>query len=222
MDGRTDPADAQTIIIRTVRIFIGEAGSGGFVGWFGHSHWQWLHQWSWRLWLVPAFIALLRGNLGFHGDGHGHGLFQQETIEQGVVMKQVGALICGWVFAIGLGVSGMTKPAKVIGFLDVTGDWDPSLMLVMGGAVLLGLITFPWVLKRGVPIFGERFILTEKAGVDASLLWGAALFGMGWGLSGYCPGPALVSVVTGNLAVIVFVIAMIAGLGIGQWWIMKK
>jgi uncharacterized membrane protein YedE/YeeE len=137
-------------------------------------------------------------------------------------MNQFSAFVCGWVFAIGLGVSGMTKPSKVIGFLDVTGHWDPSLMFVMGGAVLLGLISFPLVLRRKMPILGEKFILPENAGLDAKLLGGAALFGLGWGMSGYCPGPALVSIVTGNLAVIVFVMAMIAGLGIGQWLLTRK
>ena len=137
-------------------------------------------------------------------------------------MNQFSAFVCGWVFAIGLGVSGMTKPSKVIGFLDVTGHWDPSLMFVMGGAVLLGLISFPLVLRRKMPILGEKFILPEKAGLDAKLLGGAALFGLGWGMSGYCPGPALVSIVTGNLAVIVFAMSMIAGLGIGQWLLTRK
>jgi uncharacterized membrane protein YedE/YeeE len=132
-------------------------------------------------------------------------------------MKQISAFFCGWIFAIGLGVSGMTQPAKVIGFLDVAGRWDPTLMFVMGGAVLLGLVSFSWVLKRQTPVLADRFILPEKTRVDPCLLYGAALFGLGWGLSGYCPGPALVSLVTGNVSVIVFVISMMAGLGLGGW-----
>jgi uncharacterized membrane protein YedE/YeeE len=136
-------------------------------------------------------------------------------------MKQISAFFCGWMFAIGLGVAGMTQPGKVIGFLDVAGEWDPTLMFVMGGAVMLGLVSFSWVLKRRTPMLADRFILPEKNGVDHCLLSGAALFGLGWGLSGYCPGPALVSVVTGNLSVIVFVISMIAGLGLGQWLLAK-
>jgi uncharacterized membrane protein YedE/YeeE len=137
-------------------------------------------------------------------------------------MKQISAFFCGWIFAIGLGVAGMTQPAKVIGFLDVAGHWDPTLMFVMGGAVMLGLVSFPWVLKRRAPVFEDRFVLPEKTGFDACLLSGAALFGLGWGLSGYCPGPALVSVVTGHVSVIVFVIAMMAGLGLGQWLLAKR
>jgi uncharacterized membrane protein YedE/YeeE len=137
-------------------------------------------------------------------------------------MKQISAFFCGLIFAVGLGVAGMTQPGKVIGFLDVAGRWDPSLMFVMGGAVLLGLVSFSWVLQRRAPVFEERFILPEKTGVDPFLLTGAALFGLGWGLSGYCPGPALVSIVTGHVSVIVFVIAMMAGLGLGQCLLAKR
>jgi uncharacterized membrane protein YedE/YeeE len=132
-------------------------------------------------------------------------------------MKQISAFFCGWLFAIGLGIAGMTQPAKIIGFLDVAGSWDSSLLFVMGGAVTLGLVSFPLVLRRRSPILGENFMLPEKSTIDSRLLSGAALFGVGWGLSGYCPGSALVSLVTGNPSVIVFVMSMIAGLGIGQW-----
>ena len=132
-------------------------------------------------------------------------------------MKQLSAFFCGWLFAIGLGIAGMTQPAKIIGFLDVAGTWDASLMLVMGGAVTLGLVSFPLVLRRRAPILEEHFLLPEKSTIDRRLVSGAALFGVGWGLSGYCPGPALVSLVTGNPSLIVFVLSMLAGLGIGQW-----
>ena len=138
-------------------------------------------------------------------------------------MKLLSALICGWVFAVGLGLSGMTQPAKVIGFLDVTGDWDPTLMFVMGGAVMLGLVTFPLVLKRHTPLLAETFVVPDNTKrIDVKLLSGAALFGVGWGLSGYCPGPALVSIVTGNLSVIVFFISMLIGLAIGQRLALKN
>ncbi len=132
-------------------------------------------------------------------------------------MRQLSAIFCGWLFAFGLGIAGMTKPDKIIGFLDVAGNWDPSLLFVMGGAVSLGLVGFALVLRRRSPLLDERFMLPEKISIDASLVSGAAIFGIGWGLSGYCPGPALISLVTGNLSVIVFVGAMIAGLGLGQW-----
>ena len=137
-------------------------------------------------------------------------------------MKQLSALFCGWLFAVGLGIAGMTQPTKIIGFLDVAGAWDPSLLFVMGGAVGLGLGSFAWVLSRRSPVLEDRFLLPEKTAIDPALLGGAALFGIGWGLSGYCPGPALVSLVTGNVSVIVFVAAMLAGLGIGQWLVGRK
>ena len=132
-------------------------------------------------------------------------------------MRKLSVFFCGWLFAIGLGVAGMTQPAKIIGFLDVSGAWDPSLLFVMAGAVFFGLAAFPLVLKRPSPILEERFALPDKAGIDRRLLAGAALFGVGWGLSGYCPGPALVSLVTFNPSVLVFVASMLAGLGLGQW-----
>jgi hypothetical protein len=137
-------------------------------------------------------------------------------------MKLLSALFCGWLFAVGLGVAGMTRPSKIIGFLDVAGAWDPSLVFVMGGAVAFGLVSFAWVLKRRAPVFNGQFVLPEKAGIDPGLLGGAALFGIGWGLSGYCPGPALASLVTGNASVFVFVAAMLAGLGVGQWLAARK
>jgi len=142
-----------------------------------------------------------------------------KTAEGGLklAVKQISVFFCGWLFAVGLGVAGMTRPAKVIGFLDVAGAWDPSLLFVMGGAVMFGLAAFAWVLKRPSPVFEARFALPDKTGVDRSLLAGAALFGVGWGLSGYCPGPALVSLVTFDASVWVFVAAMLAGLGLGQW-----
>jgi len=137
-------------------------------------------------------------------------------------MKQLSVFFCGWLFAVGLGVAGMTQPEKIIGFLDVAGAWDPSLLFVMGGAVSLGLASFPWVLRRPSPVLEESFALPKNAAIDARLLAGAGLFGIGWGLSGYCPGPALASLVTGNVSVLVFVAAMLAGLWIGQWFSAKK
>lgn len=128
-------------------------------------------------------------------------------------MRSFSAFLSGWIFALGLGIAGMTQPAKIIGFLDVTGNWDPTLMFVMGGAVGLGLLTFNCVLKRLRPVLEDDFHVPEKRRVDGRLLAGAAMFGIGWGLSGYCPGPALASLVTGNPAVLIFVASMCIGLG---------
>jgi uncharacterized membrane protein YedE/YeeE len=116
-------------------------------------------------------------------------------------------LLSGLLFALGLGISGMTDPRKVLGFLDVAGAWDPSLALVMGGALLVYL-PFVQLLARTRPAVRPL----EDGRLGAPLLVGAAVFGVGWGLTGYCPGPALVSLATGQLGVLVFAAAMFAGM----------
>jgi uncharacterized protein len=131
-------------------------------------------------------------------------------------MKVLSAFLFGVIFGLGLGVGGMTQPTKIIGFLDVAGHWDPTLAFVMGGAVTVSLVLFPLILKRSRPALAERFVLPVKRRIDVPLLGGAALFGIGWGLSGYCPGPALVSLVTASRPVMVFVVFMAAGLYLGR------
>ena len=121
------------------------------------------------------------------------------------------ALGAGFVFGIGLWVSGMANPKKVLGFLDVAGNWDASLMLVMGGAVAVTLVAFRFVLARPKPMFAEKFHLPEKKHIDVPLVAGAAIFGVGWGIAGYCPGPALTALSTLSHESILFVLAMIAG-----------
>ena len=119
------------------------------------------------------------------------------------------AFLAGLTFAIGLGISGMTQPAKVIAFLDVTGAWDPSLAFVMLGAVGVHLV-FARRLKTGAaPRFAPSFALPLTTGIDRRLLLGAALFGIGWGIAGFCPGPAVVSVVTLAPTALAFVAAML-------------
>ena len=125
------------------------------------------------------------------------------------------SFITGLLFAVGLGISGMTQPEKVIGFLDVTGDWDPSLTLVMGGAVFVYLLVFRVVLpRRERPVVGDRFGIPSRRDIDKPLVLGAALFGAGWGLAGFCPGPALTSTVTGMVPVLLFTAAMFVGFGV--------
>ena len=128
------------------------------------------------------------------------------------MVTALSAFVCGLVFALGLGLGGMTQPARVIGFLDVTGPWDPTLAFVMGGAVSTASLFFPRILVRSKALSGARFAVPTRQDIDAPLVLGAALFGVGWGLAGYCPGPALVSLVTGSPSVFIFVAAMIAGL----------
>ena len=127
------------------------------------------------------------------------------------------ALFAGALFGVGLAVSGMTNPAKIIGFLDVAGQWDPTLMFVMGGALLVTIPAFRLILGRPYPLLADGFTLPTKTALDRRLLGGAALFGVGWGLSGFCPGPAVVALVTGLLPVFAFVGAMVGGMAIYAW-----
>jgi uncharacterized protein len=112
--------------------------------------------------------------------------------------RMIVALLAGMLFGVGLAVSGMVNPAKVVGFLDVAGgEWDPTLIFVMGGALLVTILAFRMILKRARPILADGFALPSKSAVDRRVLGGAALFGVGWGLSGFCPGPAVAAMVTG-------------------------
>ncbi|WP_340150231.1 DUF6691 family protein [uncultured Sneathiella sp.] len=126
------------------------------------------------------------------------------------------SLISGLLFGFGLALSGMVSPGKVIGFLDLTGNWDPSLAFVMGGGVLVTLISFRFILKRSTPLFGGEFKLPTKKDLDKRLVVGAILFGLGWGLGGLCPGPALSSLAYGNMKIVVFVLSMIGGIIIAK------
>jgi uncharacterized protein len=130
------------------------------------------------------------------------------------VWRTLAALGCGLVFGLGLAVSGMMNPAKVIGFLDVAGDWDPTLVFVMGGALLVTVPGYRVILKRRRPVLAGGFSLPTKKSVDAPLILGSTLFGVGWGLVGFCPGPAVAAIGTGLPAVLGFVAAMIAGMAL--------
>ena len=123
-------------------------------------------------------------------------------------------VVAGFIFAAGLTLSGMTQPAKVSGFLDVAGAWDPSLAWVMCGAVIVYFAADRWARRRSRPLFATTFPSRPSPRVDGPLLVGAALFGVGWGLSGFCPGPALVSVGAGVHAALWFVPAMLAGMAL--------
>lgn len=126
----------------------------------------------------------------------------------------ISALIVGLIFGIGLILGGMTNPAKVLGFLDLAGQWDPSLALVMGGAIAVGLIAFRIAGGRPTSLLGEPMRLPTKIDIDKRLIIGSLVFGAGWGLAGFCPGPALVAFGSGSLQATVFVAAMLAGMGL--------
>jgi uncharacterized membrane protein YedE/YeeE len=128
-------------------------------------------------------------------------------------MKQVlAALLSGLVFGAGLALAGMTNPAKVLSFLDVTGAWDPTLALVMGSALGVNALGYALTRRRAKPLLAEAFALPTRADLDARLLGGAALFGVGWALVGLCPGPALASLARGDAHALGFVAAMCAGM----------
>ncbi len=127
--------------------------------------------------------------------------------------KPLAALAAGLLFGLGLAVSQMINPPKVLNFLDVTGAWDPSLALVLGGAVVVGFIAFRFILARETPVLAHRFELPTRTEIDLRLIGGAVIFGIGWGLIGLCPGPAIASLAYGNLESVWFVIALAIGLG---------
>jgi len=124
----------------------------------------------------------------------------------------LGGLIAGLLFGAGLSMSGMMNPAKVIGFLDITGHWDPSLAFVMLGGLIVTALGYKFVLRRDRPLFETGFAVPARRDIDPSLLLGAGLFGLGWGLAGYCPGPALAGIGFGNIETLTFVAAMLAGM----------
>lgn len=124
------------------------------------------------------------------------------------------SLLTGLVFGVGLIVSGMANPAKVLGFLDLAGPWDPSLAFVMGGAIAVGTVAFAFARRRTLSILGLEMRLPSSARLDRRLVIGSLLFGVGWGIAGFCPGPALVALGMGQGKAAVFVLAMLAGMGI--------
>lgn len=123
----------------------------------------------------------------------------------------IAAMASGALFGIGLAMSGMTDARRVLGFLDVSGDFDPTLMFVLGGAVATTAVMFRYVIRRGRPLLADRFHLSNLRHVDGRLLGGAAIFGVGWGLAGYCPGPALTGLSAASFEALWFVPAMLAG-----------
>jgi uncharacterized membrane protein YedE/YeeE len=127
-------------------------------------------------------------------------------------MKSLAGLLCGLLFGLGLAVSGMTDTNRVLGFLDLFGDWQPALLLVMGSAVAVTLIGFRLVLRSPKPFFELSFYLPQTRDINGQLLAGAGLFGIGWGVYGYCPGPAVSALLYGERDTLLFVVAMIVGM----------
>lgn len=131
-------------------------------------------------------------------------------------MRLLTTYLIGVVFGVGIVVAGMANPAKVLNFFDIAGTWDSSLILVMGGALVVTFVGYRLVLPRPAPLFEPRFSLPTSRVIDAKLVGGSALFGVGWGITGFCPGGALPALGTGQGEVLIFVAAMIAGLLAGK------
>ena len=121
------------------------------------------------------------------------------------------SLLCGIIFGIGLSLSQMINPNKVLNFLDISGNWDPSLIFVMMGALAVAFVSFRWVLKRPAPLLAESFHISKKASLDKPLILGAAIFGIGWGMTGYCPGPAVANLGLLSLESLIMVVAIYSG-----------
>lgn len=131
-----------------------------------------------------------------------------------IARRLIPPLVSGTLFGAGLTLSGMTDPAKVRGFLDIFGNWDPTLAFVMGGAVLVMAVAWRIRARMAKPLFGEKFSLPDRSDFDRHLLVGSALFGIGWGIAGLCPGPAIASLALSPSAALPFVAAMLAGMAV--------
>lgn len=132
-------------------------------------------------------------------------------------MKLLTFLLIGMIFGAGITLSGMINPAKIFNFFDIAGDWDPSLAFVMGGALLVTTLGYRFVLRRKSPLMDDEFHLPSRKDIDPSLIGGAGLFGIGWGIAGFCPGGALPALGLGQMDAFIFVFAMCAGL-----WAMRR
>ncbi len=136
----------------------------------------------------------------------------KESNNSNNMKSAMAALAVGFVFALGLGISGMTQPQKVVGFLDLFGNWDPSLIFVMVGAILVHFVTYKLIRRRTSPLFSVQWHVPTKRDITPALVVGALLFGVGWGLGGFCPGPAMTSLASLEGKPVVFVISMLAGM----------
>ena len=122
------------------------------------------------------------------------------------------ALVSGVLFGFGLGLSQMVDRNRVLGFLDLAGKWDPTLLFVLAGAVTFTVIAFRFVLRRKAPLLGAKFFVSNRSDIDRKLVMGSAIFGIGWGISGYCPGPGIVALTSGEWNPILFVVALVVGM----------
>ena len=128
------------------------------------------------------------------------------------------ALITGALFGAGLNIGGMTNPARVRGFLDIFGDWDPTLIFVMGGALIVMTLAWQIQARMGKPVMAPQFSVPNRSDVTSNLVRGSVLFGVGWGIAGLCPGPAIAAIVIEPVSAAIFVVAMLVGMLLAEWW----
>lgn len=132
-------------------------------------------------------------------------------------MRLILSYCVGLVFGVGIAISGMANPAKVLNFFDVAGTWDPSLAFVMGGALMVTALGYRYVLKRQTSFLGGGFQMPQRSDLDLPLIGGSAVFGIGWGIAGFCPGGALPAIGTGRAEVMIFVAALVVGILAAKW-----
>lgn len=137
-------------------------------------------------------------------------------------MRLASAFLIGLIFGLGIVISGMVNPAKVVNFFDVAGTWDPSLIFVMGGALVITFIGYRVVLSQDKPLYGARFQLPTASDIDRRLVFGSAVFGIGWGIAGFCPGGAIPALGTGRIDVFIFMLAMIAGILAARFFLARQ
>lgn len=133
-------------------------------------------------------------------------------------MKLLTTYLIGLIFGVGISISGMANPAKVLNFFDIAGSWDPSLIFVMGGALVTAFLGYKLVFGRSAPLFEPRFNVPASRVIDAKLIGGSAVFGIGWGIAGFCPGGALPALGTGRWEVVVFTLAVVVGIMLAKWF----
>src|SRR5262245_52978645 len=197
---RRDPSFRDARLDRRIGPTATGGAFGGPVRGVRHAARRRLHEWSWRVRHQSILEAIHRGHDHVHGGGCTHGSDDGATFRSATMRSALIAFSSGALFAVGLVISGMTQPAKVIGFLDFAGAWDASLAFVMVGALAVHLVAYRIVARRTAPVFANAFEIPTATAVDRRLVWGAAIFGVGWGLAGYCPGPVLVSLGSAMLA----------------------
>lgn len=217
-DGCADwlSADLWEVAVVSLDSFAKNAGSGGSFGGLWIAPRIGMHEWSRCLWTGPAF-APFRGVHDHVSCERRADRLRPASPAGSLPMsakQSLSSFVLGALFGTGLLVSGMVNPQKVQDFLDVSGNFDPSLALVMGGAVLVTFLSFPFILRRQKPVLGQKFHLPTSQDLDAKLIVGGLLFGSGWGLAGYCPGPAIVAFASGSTSALLFVVSMLLGMAL--------